>query len=407
MRIALISYHGCPVARLGEKDIGGMNVYVLNLARELGHLGHFVDVFTRYHDPSDPEIVELGDRVNVVHVEAGPYNEEKVYLPAHVDSFANKVHQYASYNSINYDIVHSNYWLSGLTAVTLSELWNVPHVATFHTLAKTKMRARAGEYESKERSDIERQIMDSATGILVLTDVERQDIVNLYQVNGDKIQIISGGVDTDTFYQVPKEEAKDSLGFLNPNKKTILYVGRIEPIKGLDVLLDAIKILKESQEIQLIIVGGSLSGDTNIDKLKGQAEKLGISQDVFFTGSLDQAKLKNYYSAADVFVLPSHYESFGLVALEAMACGTPVIASRVGGISSFVQDGADGYLVPWRCPEPFSDRIEVILNNDSLREYMGHSAKKKAHSLNWEKIAHRVSEYYCYISQCNSLDQAV
>ena len=407
MRIALISFHGCPVARLGEKDTGGMNVYVLNLARELGQLGHFVEVFTRYHDPSDPEIVKLDDRVNVVHIEAGPHNEEKAYLPAHVDSFVNNVRQYASYNSINYDIVHSNYWLSGLTAVTLSDLWNVPHVATFHTLAKTKMRARAGEEESKERSDIERQIMDSATGVLVLTDVERQDIVNLYQINADKIQVISGGVDTDTFYQIPKDDAKDSLGFLNPHKKTILYVGRIEPIKGLDVLLDAMKILKESQEVQLIIVGGNLSDDTNLNKLRDQAKNLGINQDVFFTGSLEQSKLKNYYSAADVFVLPSHYESFGLVALEAMACGTPVIASRVGGISSFVQDGADGYLVPWRCPEPFSDRIEVLLKNDPLREYMGNSAKKKAHSLNWKKIAHRVSEYYCYVSQCDCMDQAV
>ncbi|MFL2784715.1 MAG: glycosyltransferase [Dehalococcoidia bacterium] len=392
---------------MGEKDTGGMNVYVLNLARELGQLGHFVEVFTRYHDPSDPEIVKLDDRVNVVHIEAGPHNEEKAYLPAHVDSFVNNVRQYASYNSVNYDIVHSNYWLSGLTAVTLSDLWNVPHVATFHTLAKTKMRARAGEEESKERSDIERQIMDSATGVLVLTDVERQDIVNLYQINADKIQVISGGVDTDTFYQIPKDDAKDSLGFLNPHKKTILYVGRIEPIKGLDVLLDAMKILKESQEVQLIIVGGNLSDDTNLNKLRDQAKNLGINQDVFFTGSLEQSKLKNYYSAADVFVLPSHYESFGLVALEAMACGTPVIASRVGGISSFVQDGADGYLVPWRCPEPFSDRIEVLLKNDPLREYMGNSAKKKAHSLNWKKIAHRVSEYYCYVSQCDSMDQAV
>lgn len=407
MRIALISFHGCPVARLGEKDTGGMNVYVLNLARKLGQLGHLVEVFTRYHDASDPEVVKLDDRVNVIHIEAGPHNEEKAYLPTHVETFVNKVRQYASYNSINYDIVHSNYWLSGLSAVTLSDLWNVPHVATFHTLAKTKMRARAGEQEPIKRSDIEKQIMDSATGILVLTEVERQDIVNLYQINADKIQVISGGVDTDTFYPIPKDEAKDSLGFLNPDKKTILYVGRIEPIKGLDVLFDAFTMLTESQEVQLVIVGGSLSGDPKLNELRDLAENLDISQDVFFTGSLDQSVLKNYYSAADVFVLPSHYESFGLVALEAMACGTPVIASRVGGISSFVQDGADGYLVPWRCAEPFSDRIEILLKNDSLRNYMGNSAKKKAHSLNWEKIAHRVSEYYCYLSQCESLDQAV
>ena len=392
MRLALISFHGCPVARLGEKDTGGMNVYVLNLANELGNLGHQVDVFTRYHDAKDPQIVELGSNERVIHLSGGPLSETKEDLSLHTSSFAADLHEFISRESINYDLVHSHYWLSGKIASEISRICRIPHVSTFHTLAKTKLRARAGEKETFYRANVETEIMRSSNTVLVLTDKEREDIRELYGVPSERITVIPAGVDTGRFNAEDKVTSRKRLHI--PDKETILFVGRIEPIKGLDILIDALKTLSNSRDLQLIIVGGNLSGDKELIALRKQAEHLGISEMIDFRGSVEQSELKYYYSAADVFVLPSHYESFGLVALEAMACGTPVVASRVGGIPSFLDDGDTGYLIPWRCPEPFADKIEILLENPDLRAYMGKSAGLKAYHMHWSGIASRMATLY-------------
>lgn len=405
MRIAIISFHGCPVARLGEKDTGGMNVYVLNLAKELARLGHTVDVFTRFHDPLDPEIVELEPRAKVIHVKAGPFGEKKAGLPFYIREFVDNLtdNPYTAGNS--YDLIHSNYWISGEAACILSERWESPHVATFHTLAKTKLRARVGEKESSLRISLEQQIMDRSTEILALTQAEKSDIVSMYGVSSGKVSVIPAGVDTRIFYPEVKSEAKQKLGITS--SQTILYAGRIEPIKGLDILLDAFRMINGAGSAHLIIVGGSLSEDRELDRLRSRADHLGISEKVTFTGSVGQSELRSYYSAADVFVLPSHYESFGLVALEAMACGTPIVASRVGGIPSFVDDGVNGYLIPWRCSEPFADRIEILLENTDLRKIMGKAAERKAQVMDWRSVASQVADYYCKLSRCDQVLAAV
>ena len=405
MRIAIISFHGCPVARLGEKDTGGMNVYVLNLAKELARLGHTVDVFTRFHDPLDPEIVELEPGAKVIHIKAGPFGEKKAELPFYIREFVDNLvaNSYTAGNS--YDLIHSNYWISGEVASILSDRWESPHVATFHTLAKTKLRARAGERESSLRINLERQVMDQSTEILALTQAEKSDIINMYGMSSSKVSVIPAGVDTRTFYPEDKTEAKQKLGI--NSGQTILYAGRIEPIKGLDILLDAFRMLDGSGDAQLIIVGGSLSEDKELDRLRSNVDRLGVSEKVMFTGSVGQSELRSYYSAADVFALPSHYESFGLVALEAMACGTPIVASRVGGIPSFVDDGVNGYLIPWRCPEPFADRIEMLLQNSDLRKIMGRAAQRKARAMDWRFVASQVADYYCKLSRCDQILTAV
>ena len=392
LNIAIISFHGCPVARLGEKDVGGMNVYVLNVAKQLACLGHSVDVFTRTHDESDPLVVDLNHGSRVIHVRAGPVGAGKNELTEYVDDFVDNVYEFQEVNRTSYDLIHSHYWLSGIVASRICDSWNIPLISTFHTLAKTKLRARPGEKESKERIFHERQIMDISNGILVLSLGEVKDIENLYDFRSNKIDVISAGVDTKMFYPVEKENARLKLGINELD--TLLYVGRIEPIKGLDLLLDTLDLLGRSRDVQLFIVGGKLRGDPELDRLRKKTSDMGLADRVFFEGSVDQETLKNYYSAADVFVLPSFYESFGLAALEALSCGLPVVAARVGGLPSFIDNGVNGYLIPWRCSEPYAEKIEVLLSNSHLRTFMSKAAFQRAQQMSWRNVALKMDNYY-------------
>lgn len=391
-RLALLSFHGCPVARLGEKDTGGMNVYVLQLAREFARKGFDVDVFTRYHDPDDPKIVELEDGARVIHLNAGSYDAAKEDLFDYIPKFLSELYSFQKSEGTTYDLVHSHYWLSGRVGMTLSRTWNVPHVATFHTLARTKLRARAGEREPARRITVESLVMRDADAIVVSTEEEKQDAIRLYDAHPHKIKVIPAGVNLDTFKPVDKEIARKRVGIRE--KQVILYVGRIEPLKGIDLLLEAAALLDGVDDIRMLIVGGNPGSDVELDRLKALTLELGIENRVTFTGAIKQNDLPNYYSAADVFVLPSHSESFGLAALEAMACGTPVVVSRVGGLKTFINSGETGYLVPWRCPEHFAQRFEMLLANPGLRQAMGKAARAKALQMGWEHTADRMLEFY-------------
>ncbi|CAI8008024.1 D-inositol 3-phosphate glycosyltransferase [Geodia barretti] len=367
LRLALICFHSCPVGRLGEKNTGGMNVYVRQLARELAAQGNQVDVFTRTHELDEPQIVPIADGARVIHLDAGPPDAPKEDLDSH-------------------------YWLSGVVAIELSRRWNAPHIATFHTLARTKQRARAGERESERRAHAEHQIIDTADSIVVSTHIEKDDIARLYGANGTPLEVIPPGVDTALFQPMNTADARRELDL--PDKRTILYVGRIEPLKGLDILLKAVALLNDTANTHLLIVGGSLEKDAELERLNTLAVNLGISDIVTFIGSVKQEQLPAYYSASDVFVLPSWYESFGLVALEAMSCGTPVVVSRVGGLKTFVENGKTGYLVPWRCPEPFAQSLETLLENPSLRRAMGSAARRKAMAMSWTAMATKMLACY-------------
>jgi len=391
-RLALLSFHGCPVARLGEKDTGGMNVYVLQLAREFARKGIEVDVFTRYHDPDDPKIVELETGARVIHLNAGSYDAAKEDLFDYIPEFLSELYSFQKSEGTTYDLVHSHYWLSGRVGMTLSRTWNVPHVATFHTLAQTKLRARVGEREPARRSTVESLVMQDADAIIVSTEEEKQDVVRLYNDHPQKVTVIPAGVNLDTFKPVNKQIARHRVGI--HENQVILYAGRIEPLKGIDVLLKAAALLDNTDDTRVLIVGGNPGSDTELDRLKALTSELGIDKMVTFTGSVKQNELPNYYSAANVFVLPSHSESFGLAALEAMACGTPVVVSRVGGLKTFIDSGETGYLVPWRCPEPFAQRLEMLLANPRLQEAMGEAARAKALQMGWGHAADRMLEFY-------------
>ena len=392
LRIALICFHSSPVGRLGDTKTGGMNVYVRQLARELASLGCRVDVFTRAHDPDAPQIVPLGDGARVIHLEAGPPDAALDDLHSYTSAFSDAVSLFARRAGVRYDLIHSHYWLSGVIGIELSRRWNAPHIATFHTLARTKQRARAGERESERRAHAEQRIIDSAKALIVSTHIERDDIAKLYGTSGARARVIPPGVDLSLFQPVDTLAARRELGLAD--KRVILYVGRIEPLKGLDILIKAVSMLHDAANAKLIIVGGGPEDDAEMERLKNLASQLDISDIVSFTGAVSQERLPTYYSAADVFVLPSWYESFGLVALEAMSCGTPVVVSRVGGLRTFVENGKTGYLVPWRCPEAFARSMDMLLANPALRDAMGSAARRKATRLSWAAMANSVLKCY-------------
>ncbi len=406
LSIAMLSYHTCPLAILGGKDTGGMNVYVRDLTCELGRLGIHVDVFTRSQDEHVPHVVhELGYGNRVVHVAAGPeVPVPKQDLPEYIPEFVEGIKAFAAEKRIKYDLIHSHYWMSGLAAESLSNSWGgTPIVHMFHTLGEMKNRiARSDEErESPERIAGEKRVLARADRVVVATLAEQTQLRFLYRANERKLDIIPPGVDTSHFYPIPSDEAKLFLG-LKPEDRMVLFVGRIEPLKGVDTLIEAMSCLNlkdDRKPVHLAIIGGEPDASSEemskeMARLQKLCDELAMGQTVVFLGKRGQDTLPYYYSAAEVVVMPSHYESFGMVALEAMACGTPVIASDVGGLGFLVQDGETGYTVPDGEPDKLCDRLSLLLSDHNLRESMGRRAEEVAQSYDWEKIAAKIVDVY-------------
>ena len=369
-----------------------MNVYLLQVARQLGRAGVRVDIFTRHHDPADPQVISIGENARVVHIRAGSTGQRKENLHAAVPEFVANLEDYARLCGARYDLLHSHYWLSGLAGMQLSQALGVPHVATFHTLGKLKLQARPGENESAVRIDAETTLLRSVDGVVVSTRAEAEEMIRLYGVYPGRVAVIAPGVDLDVFWPRERTLARERLGVTEPG--VVLYVGRLEPLKGLDILVRAVADLAMADTTRLLVVGGDPDSDELVGELGSLARSVGVAERVTFAGSVPQQDLPWYYSAADVLVLPSHYESFGMVALEAMACGTPVVVSRVGGLKTFVRNGESGYLVPWRCSDPFSQQIEMILASPSLRRAMGDAALSAARGMGWSGVSSRMMDFY-------------
>lgn len=407
MRIAMISYHTCPLATLGGKDTGGMNVYVRDLTRHLGPLGVSVDVFTRSQDEHVPHVLhDLGYGNRVVHVPAGPEVPlPKKQLAAYLLEFVEGVKSFATGKCIHYDLIHSHYWMSGLAGLELGEEWKVPVINMFHTLGLMKNRVAQSpeELEGEYRIQGERRVLASADRIIAATLAELAQLQWLYQADTRRITIIPPGVDTSRFYPIPSDEAKEFIG-IRPEDRVVLYVGRIEPLKGLDVLIEAMGRFCQQSKIEqshltLAIIGGEpdVSNEAmsaEMSRLQALREKFGLKDLVTFLGKRSQDTLPYYYSAAEVVVVPSHYESFGMVALEAMACGTPVVASQVGGLAFLVKDGETGFTVPVGDPEALCRHLKDLIENTALREEMGRQAAAFAQEYAWEKIAGQMLELY-------------
>lgn len=402
-RVAMLSLHTSPLAALGQSsDAGGMNVYVRELARELGKRGLIVDIFTRWTDPTTPRILSLGEHVRVVHIKAGPIATlSKDELFPHIPEFVRRVQHFANHEPRGYDVIHSHYWLSGVAGMQLSEAWDIPHLTMFHTLALLKQQARPEAAEPHLRIEYEGRIAASVDRIAVATPHERDQIARLYGISPQRMSVIPCGVDLCHFKPLDRESARASLG-LN-GEPTLLFVGRPDPLKGGDLLIQAIGLLE--QPVTALMVGGKLEGDSELAHLRALAQEHGLADQIRFTGAVPQNDLPRYYSAADLMIVPSYYESFGLVAVEALACGTPVIATKVGGLQYIVQDGENGFLIPWRCAGLFAETIETTLSDAGLLEQLRRAARPSVQRYSWRSVAAHIRQvYYALASERNAVE---
>jgi D-inositol-3-phosphate glycosyltransferase len=400
MRIATLSYHTSPLAPLGGKHSGGMNVYVRSLSAELARLGHQVDVFTR---AGQFALQSMAVGARLVSLPAGPAGELQISeLSRYIPEFADEAIKFASQESINYELIHAHYWMSGLAGIHLKQAWSVPMVLMFHTLGLVKNRIVAlGALESDARIRGERQAMAAADQVVAATPAERYDLQWLYELRSDRVSVIPPGVDLQLFHPMPKAEARATLG-LSSNEHLLLYVGRIEALKGIDTLIRAAALLNKENGIgnfKVLIVGGdvqesleSMGGE--MTRLRTLVNQLGLNETISFLGSRRQQQLPNYYCAADVLVMPSYSESFGMVALEAMACGRPVVASHVGGLAYLVQDGQTGYHVQEGNAEQMAARLAELFSDPTRLETMGLAARREAEKYSWEKTAKEILGVY-------------
>jgi D-inositol-3-phosphate glycosyltransferase len=419
MNVAMLSYHTCPLATLGGKDTGGMNVYVRDLTTALGRMGIHVDVFTRSQDEHVPYVLhDLGFGNRVVHVPAGPEVPlPKRELAEYIPEFVDGVRKFAEEKGIRYDLIHSHYWMSGIAAGALADLWPAtPILQMFHTLGEMKNRvARSGEErEGEYRLEGERQVMRRADRIVAATLAERAQLEWLYKADPAKIAVIPPGVDTCHFYPIPVDEARQFIG-LKPEDRMILFVGRVEPLKGLDTLIRAVACLRPTdccEPVHLAVIGGDPEASpeamtAEMARVQRLCDDLCMGKMVVFLGKRGQDTLPYYYSAAEVLVMPSHYESFGMVALEAMACGTPVIASQVGGLAFLVQDGVTGYTVPAEDHDALCAKLALLLGDESLRKQMGRAAAESARNYDWGKIAKQIVRVYEELTGKSAAGRAV
>lgn len=402
----MLSVHTCPLAILGGKRTGGMNVYVRELSRELGRRGWAVDVFTHAENPRRPIEIGMAGNVRVMHVVAGPEKHiSKHDLLRYLPEFAENVRAFASERGFRYDLIHSHYWLSGLVALELQRQWSVPIVQMFHTLGHMKNRVARStkEQELQARLVAERSLIRQVDRLVAATPIERRQMMELYGADPSNISVIPCGADLGLFRPILKAEARHELG-LPDDHHLILFVGRIDPLKGVDTLLKAIATVLDGAphwrgQLCLVIVGGQIEDNPRdmsreMQELHVLRERLGIQETVMFLGAQDQETLPYFYSAADIVVMPSHYESFGMVALEAMASGTPVIASNVGGLSYIVRHGETGFLVPPRSPEALAGNIRVLLDDPARRERVGKRGVQVAQRYSWGVIADQIEALY-------------
>lgn len=402
----MLSVHTCPLATLGGKDSGGMNVYVKELTRELGRRGVGVDVFTRSQDEHQPHVKhDLGHGNRVVHIPAGPETPiSKLEIYNYLHEFVGGVREFAALEGLRYDLIHSHYWLSGVVAHELRKFWHIPIVHMAHTLAimKNRIAQRPEEREPNLRLETESEILNWADRIVAATVAEQTQLELLLQADRRKIAVVPPGVDLEAFHPVPMKTAKTAIG-VPPHDTNLLFVGRIEPLKGLDTLFRAMKLIRDRgampPNLCLSIIGGDPShnaaqDNAEMERLKALRQELGLDDLVAFLGKRDQDALVGYYASAQAVIMPSHYESFGMVALEAMACGTPVIASEVGGLAFLVRDGETGFHVPDRDPEALAEKLQLIINDPELRAKLGQRAAEYAQQYAWPVIAEKIMKVY-------------
>lgn len=404
MRVAVIAYHANPLAEPGAGDAGGMTVYVRSIADELAKFDVRTDIFTRAVGDA-PRIAHLSPGVRVVAIDAGPRAPvEKERQHEHIGEFAAGVRAFAAAQRIGYDIVHSHYWQSGVAAVRLARAWTTRLVHSHHTLGRVKNAhlAPGDKPESQRRLDGEAEVIAAADVLVASTHEEWKQLVCLYGAPHDRVKMLHPGVDHELFMPADRAVARASLGFTD--EAVLLYVGRIQRLKGIDLAIEAVDQLLPALErpVRLLVAGGPSGpgGDVELERLRRLVRAREVEAAVSFIGAQPHKRLPDYYRAADAVVVCSHSESFGLVALEAHACGAPVVATAVGGLSYIVRDGESGYLVPEREPAVFAARLKQLLSDDVLRARFSAAAARSARTFSWDRTARSLLELYeCLIQE--------
>jgi D-inositol-3-phosphate glycosyltransferase len=365
LRILMLSLHSSPFGELGTTDTGGMSVYIREISRELGRLGHSVDIFTVSKNGYRHPIEKVSENVRLIHIGNGKFsNISKYRLYSYTFDIYAQINEFIMNNSIEYDLIHSNYWISGHVGTIIQEKWNIPHITMYHTNGLAKRINCLEEQEPLIRILTEKRISESCQKILVTTHREKEWLKRLYGVPLDKIRLIPCGVDTNKFRPIPQKIARRWLN-INDTDPLLLYVGRFSPIKGLGRLILSMAYLRDIRGIRLMVIGGEINEIYN--EMKRLVRNTGVDSMVYFGGRVDHNLLPLYYNAADMLVIPSYYESFGLVALEALACGVPVVATSVGAMERIIIDGYNGLIVKDPSPRSISESIRLMLRmKDSL-----------------------------------------
>ena len=402
-RVAMLSVHTSPLDQPGTGDAGGMNVYVLELARRLAAMGVESEVFTRATSSRLPPVVECEPGVSVRHVVAGPFEGlSKGDLPAQLCTFVRELLRVeATHAPYRYDVIHSHYWLSGQVGAVARDRWGVPLVHTMHTTAKVKNASLAAGDTAEPMTRVlgEEQVVAAADRLIANTDEEAHQLIDLYAADPDRVDVVHPGVDLGVFAPQPQVVARAALG-LPTHGHVLLFAGRLEPMKAPDVLLRAVAILlarapQLRRDLTVAVVGGlSGSGLDRPEALHELAGALGIADVVRFVPPVSQRQLAQWYAAASLVCVPSYSESFGLVALEAQACGTPVVAAAVGGLTTAVADGHSGVLLRSHDPAGYARTIGDLLDDPGGRAVMAERAVRHAAAFGWDRMARRTLEVY-------------
>jgi D-inositol-3-phosphate glycosyltransferase len=401
-KIAFISEHASPLAHLGGVDTGGQNVYVAQLAKHLADQGHTVDLYTRREDNAIEKVVEWVPNIRVVHIKAGPAKViPKEELLPFMPEFEQQMQAFINAEKLQYDLIHANFFMSGLIAMNLKEKMGIPFVITFHALGHIRrLHQKEEDKFPAERLVIEMKICKEADRIIAECPQDRDDLIEHYQAAPEKIAIVPCGFSQAEFYPINKQIARKILR-INPDEKILLQLGRMVQRKGIDNVIRSVAALKKNADnVKVLIVGGNEDNmqDSNCPeyrRLSALAKSLGIEDQVQFAGKKNREHLKFYYAAADVFITTPWYEPFGITPLEAMACGTPVIGSNVGGIKYSVVDGVTGALVPPNDASALAEKVDEIINNESILNKMGQNALKHVNAnFTWKKVATQVETVY-------------
>lgn len=394
LNIAMLSIHSSPLGELGKRNNGGMSVYIIELAAELEKLGHRIDIFTLRRSHHSEQTISMGKRTRLVHIDIGAIaGLTKPQIHSRLGSFFTALENFRRAENLSYDLVHSHYWISGQVGEWAQARWRVPNLVMFHSLGMVKKRVMNIPREPDLRIDVEKMLVRTSDRIVVPTRRELENMVSYYDTPRDKMALIPCGVNLKRFRPSEKRESIRQLG-LPPERSLLLYVGRFSSEKGLDRLLAAMPLIDSEFKPHMVIVGGDGDGDKTTIECRELARRFGIEAQVTFAGRIPQDTLPVYYSAADVMVLPSLYESFGLVALESLACGTPVVSTPVGAVEHVILQGKTGEVIKDPGPQAMAQGINRVLGQVQSGHITQEEIRTSVRNFSWANIAAAISREY-------------